>query len=91
MCFGGANPILALALGLLDLFFTLAQGILDSLDDAWVFGADDPVSGTVSLMEEARAMGELFKSGSKPRRTIVFAVWDGEEPGLLGSTVQEKV
>jgi len=54
--------------------------------DAWVFGADDPVSGTVSLMEEARAMGELFKSGSKPRRTIVFAVWDGEEPGLLGST-----
>jgi len=54
--------------------------------DAWVFGADDPVSGTVALMEEARAMGELFKSGSKPRRTIVFAVWDGEEPGLLGST-----
>src|SRR6058998_2424001 len=52
--------------------------------DAWVFGADDPVSGTVALMEEARAMGELFKSGSKPRRTIVFAVWDGEEPGLLG-------
>jgi len=54
--------------------------------DAWVFGADDPVSGTVALMEEARAMGELFKNGTKPRRTIVFAVWDGEEPGLLGST-----
>ena len=54
--------------------------------DAWVFGADDPVSGTVSLMEEARAIGELARSGSRPRRTIVFAVWDGEEPGLLGST-----
>jgi N-acetylated-alpha-linked acidic dipeptidase len=54
--------------------------------DAWVFGADDPVSGTVALMEEARAMGELFKDGPKPRRTIVFAVWDGEEPGLIGST-----
>ena len=54
--------------------------------DAWVFGADDPVSGTVALMEEARATAELFKSGSKPRRTIVFTVWDGEEPGLLGST-----
>ncbi len=54
--------------------------------DAWVFGADDPVSGTVSLMEEARAMAELFKSGVKPRRTIVFTVWDGEEPGLIGST-----
>lgn len=54
--------------------------------DAWVFGADDPVSGTVALMEEARAMGELFKAGAKPRRTVVFAVWDGEEPGLLGST-----
>ncbi len=54
--------------------------------DAWVFGADDPVSGTVALMEEARAMAEIFRSGPKPRRTIVFAVWDGEEPGLLGST-----
>ena len=53
--------------------------------DAWVFGADDPVSGTVALMEEARAMSELFKS-ARPRRTVVFAVWDGEEPGLLGST-----
>lgn len=54
--------------------------------DAWVCGADDPVSGTVALMEEARAVGELARSGWKPRRTIVYTVWDGEEPGLLGST-----
>ena len=54
--------------------------------DAWVNGADDPVSGLVALMEEARAIGVLAKSGWKPKRTIVYAAWDGEEPGLLGST-----
>jgi N-acetylated-alpha-linked acidic dipeptidase len=54
--------------------------------DAWVFGADDPISGTVALMEEARVIGELARSGWRPKRTIVFAAWDGEEPGLLGST-----
>ena len=54
--------------------------------DAWVFGAADPISGMVSLMEEARAIGELTKSGWRPRRTIVYAGWDAEEPGLLGST-----
>lgn len=54
--------------------------------DAWVFGADDPVSGTVAVMEEARAVSELAKGGWRPRRTIVYALWDGEEPGLLGST-----
>ena len=54
--------------------------------DAWVFGADDPVSGTVSVMEEARAISDLVRTGWKPRRTLVFTVWDGEEPGLLGST-----
>jgi N-acetylated-alpha-linked acidic dipeptidase len=54
--------------------------------DAWVFGADDPISGTVALMEEARAVGELAKRGWAPKRTIVYALWDGEEPGLLGST-----
>ena len=54
--------------------------------DAWVFGAEDPVSGLVALMEEARAIGELAKGGWKPKRTIVFAAWDAEEPGLLGST-----
>jgi N-acetylated-alpha-linked acidic dipeptidase len=54
--------------------------------DAWVNGADDPVSGLVSLLEEARGIGELAKTGWKPRRTIVFAAWDAEEPGLIGST-----
>lgn len=54
--------------------------------DAWVFGADDPVSGTVAVLEEARAVSELVKSGWRPNRTIVYALWDGEEPGLLGST-----
>lgn len=54
--------------------------------DAWVNGADDPISGLVAEMEEARAMGELVKQGWKPKRTIVYCAWDGEEPGLLGST-----
>ncbi len=54
--------------------------------DAWVNGADDPISGQVSLLEEARAMGELVKAGWKPKRTIIYCAWDGEEPGLLGST-----
>ncbi|HET8797833.1 MAG TPA: M28 family metallopeptidase [Thermoanaerobaculia bacterium] len=54
--------------------------------DAWVHGAADPVSGMVALMEEARAIGELAKSGWRPRRTLVFAAWDAEEQGLLGST-----
>jgi N-acetylated-alpha-linked acidic dipeptidase len=54
--------------------------------DGWVNGAADPVSGMVALMEEARAISELAKSGWKPKRTIVFAGWDAEEPGLLGST-----
>lgn len=54
--------------------------------DAWVFGAADPLSGMVAVMEEARAIGELAKTGWKPKRTLVFCAWDGEEPGLLGST-----
>ena len=54
--------------------------------DAWVFGANDPLSGTVAMMEEARGISELVKSGWRPKRTIVFAAWDGEEPGLIGST-----
>jgi N-acetylated-alpha-linked acidic dipeptidase len=54
--------------------------------DAWVNGASDPVSGMVAVMEEARAIGVLVKAGWKPKRTIVFAAWDGEEQGLLGST-----
>jgi N-acetylated-alpha-linked acidic dipeptidase len=54
--------------------------------DAWVNGAEDPISGQVALLEEARSMAELVKQGWKPRRTIIFCAWDGEEPGLLGST-----
>lgn len=54
--------------------------------DAWVFGAEDPVSGMVSLLEEARAFGMLAKAGWKPKRTIIYCAWDGEEQGLLGST-----
>ncbi len=55
-------------------------------EDAWVNGAEDPLSGTVAEMEEARAMGDLLKQGWKPRRTIIYCIWDGEEEGLLGST-----
>jgi N-acetylated-alpha-linked acidic dipeptidase len=54
--------------------------------DAWVNGAEDPISGQVALLEEARSMSELVKQGWKPKRTIIFCAWDGEEPGLLGST-----
>jgi N-acetylated-alpha-linked acidic dipeptidase len=54
--------------------------------DAWVMGADDPISGASSLMETARGLGELLKTGWRPSRTIVLALWDGEEWGLLGST-----
>jgi N-acetylated-alpha-linked acidic dipeptidase len=54
--------------------------------DAWVNGADDPISGMVAELEEARAVGELAKTGWKPKRTIVYCAWDAEEPGLLGST-----
>jgi N-acetylated-alpha-linked acidic dipeptidase len=54
--------------------------------DAWVNGAEDPISGQSALLEEARALGLLLKQGWKPRRTIIYAAWDGEEPMLLGST-----
>ncbi|MFS4494020.1 M28 family metallopeptidase [Maribacter sp. 2308TA10-17] len=54
--------------------------------DAWVHGANDPISGMVALMEEARAVGELAKKGNKPKRTLVYCGWDAEEPGLIGST-----
>ena len=54
--------------------------------DAWVNGAEDPISGQVALLEEARSMSELLKQGWRPKRTIIFCAWDGEEPGLLGST-----
>jgi N-acetylated-alpha-linked acidic dipeptidase len=54
--------------------------------DAWVNGAGDPVSGTSPELEEARGMAELLRQGWKPERTILYCFWDGEEPGLLGST-----
>jgi N-acetylated-alpha-linked acidic dipeptidase len=54
--------------------------------DAWVNGAEDPVSGVDAVLEEGRAFGELLKQGWKPKRTIILCAWDGEEPGLLGST-----
>jgi N-acetylated-alpha-linked acidic dipeptidase len=54
--------------------------------DGWVNGAEDPISGQVALLEEARALGELAGQGWKPKRTIIYASWDGEEPMLLGST-----
>jgi len=54
--------------------------------DAWVNGATDPISGLVAMLAEARSVGELARSGWRPRRTIVYCCWDGEEPGLLGST-----
>ena len=54
--------------------------------DGWVNGAEDPISGLVPELEEARALGELVRQGWRPKRTIVYAAWDGEEPSLLGST-----
>ncbi len=54
--------------------------------DGWVFGAWDPLAGNVALMAEAKAIGGLLKQGWRPKRTLVYASWDGEEPGLLGST-----
>jgi N-acetylated-alpha-linked acidic dipeptidase len=54
--------------------------------DGWVFGAWDPLSGQVAMLAEAKSIGALLKTGWKPKRTLVYASWDGEEPGLLGST-----
>ena len=54
--------------------------------DGWVNGAEDPLSGQSAMLEEARALGDLVKAGWKPKRTIIYCSWDGEEPGLLGST-----
>ncbi len=54
--------------------------------DGWVNGAEDPLAGQIALLEEARALSELLKGGWKPKRTIIYCAWDGEEPMLLGST-----
>jgi len=60
--------------------------VLGNHRDAWVFGGVDPSSGTASMMEMTRALGELKQQGLRPRRTIVVCSWDGEEVGLTGST-----
>ena len=60
--------------------------MLGNHHDAWVFGAADPGSGTVAMLEVARSLGELARTGWKPARSIVMASWDGEEFGLIGST-----
>ena len=54
--------------------------------DGWVFGALDPLAGQIALMAEAKSIGKLVQQGWRPRRTLVYNSWDGEEPGLLGST-----
>jgi N-acetylated-alpha-linked acidic dipeptidase len=54
--------------------------------DGWVYGGTDPLSGQIALLEEAKALGDLVRHGWRPKRTIVYGSWDGEEPGLLGST-----
>lgn len=54
--------------------------------DAWVNGANDPISGQAALLQEAKSIGELLKTGWRPKRTLVYCAWDGEEPALLGST-----
>jgi N-acetylated-alpha-linked acidic dipeptidase len=54
--------------------------------DGWVFGAWDPLSGNVALMAEAKSIGALLQTGWRPRRTLIYASWDGEEGGMLGST-----
>ncbi len=60
--------------------------VLGNHRDAWVFGGVDPSSGTASMMELTRALGQLVKEGMRPRRTLVVCSWDGEEVGLTGST-----
>ncbi|HET7570796.1 MAG TPA: transferrin receptor-like dimerization domain-containing protein [Gammaproteobacteria bacterium] len=53
--------------------------------DAWVFGASDPLSSNVAMLEGAKAIGQLLKTGWRPKRTIIYMSWDAEEPGLIGS------
>jgi N-acetylated-alpha-linked acidic dipeptidase len=60
--------------------------VLGNHHDAWEFGGVDPSSGTASMMEMTRSLGALLKSGKRPKRTLVFCSWDGEEVGLTGST-----
>ncbi|HYH00671.1 MAG TPA: M28 family metallopeptidase [Terriglobales bacterium] len=66
--------------------FPEEQVIAGNHRDAWVYGAVDPVSGTTMMLETVHGIGELLKSGWRPKRTIIFASWDAEEQGLIGST-----
>lgn len=98
--FGGGSPTVHLTLAfnwdikpIYDVIAKLSGGerpdewiIRGNHEDAWVNGADDPLSGQVAMLEEARATAELTKAGWRPKRSIVYCAWDGEEPGLLGST-----
>src|SRR5258705_10185200 len=54
--------------------------------DAWVYGAVDPNSGTTAMLETVHGLGELLKTGWRPKRSLVFGSWDAEEEGLIGST-----
>lgn len=54
--------------------------------DGWTYGAWDPLSGNTALLAEAKAIGALLKTGWRPRRTLIYASWDAEEPGWIGST-----
>ncbi len=54
--------------------------------DGWNHGAADPLSGLVAMLDEARSVAQLAKAGNRPARTIIYAAWDAEEPGLIGST-----
>jgi N-acetylated-alpha-linked acidic dipeptidase len=62
------------------------QVIVGNHRDAWVYGAADPVSGTAAMLEAIHGVGVLLRSGWRPRRTLTFCSWDGEEEGLIGST-----
>lgn len=62
------------------------QVIVGNHRDAWVYGAADPVSGTAAMLEAIHGVGELLRNGWRPRRTLIFCSWDGEEEGLIGST-----
>ncbi|MCH8101091.1 MAG: M28 family peptidase [Proteobacteria bacterium] len=54
--------------------------------DGWNHGAEDPISGLITLLAEAKAVAALANAGERPKRTVIYAAWDAEEPGLIGST-----
>uniref|UniRef100_A0A2K6EW63 Glutamate carboxypeptidase 2 n=1 Tax=Propithecus coquereli TaxID=379532 RepID=A0A2K6EW63_PROCO len=82
----GISKIPVHPIGYNDAEILLRYVILGGHRDSWVFGAIDPTSGTAVLQEIAQSFGKLMSRGWRPRRTIIFASWDAEEFGLLGST-----